>query len=249
MTNKKRYMWLVHDNQKHEAGITETKIKASQVPIYAMELTKRYNLFVIHKKYVDAFVHAIAKIFPCECKIYEFSDDEMLLGEHYVDPLRRLSVFIPWLDDNPTMPPKRQGYDYFFFADFNATFQITNSLLDRYLDKSKYPFDILSCVKSEPAFYTGDDYYASKLKVQMQYADVLLVLGLLFKMVVENHQLEDEGSMSLIYGRFHDGDIRVFDRWCIANIWTLSHDASFGHEMPLFCQWELEQSIRRSIET
>ncbi len=83
----------------------------------------------------------------------------------------------------------------------------------------------------------------------MQYADVLLVMGLLFKMVVENHRVEDEGGMTILYGQFDEGRVRVFDRWCIPNIWTLSHDASFGHEMPLFCQWEFDQVIRKHTET
>ncbi len=46
-----------------------------------------------------------------------------------------------------------------------------------------------------------------------------------------------------------EAGVRVFDRWCVPNIWTLSHDASFGHEMPLFCQWEFDQVIRKHTET
>jgi len=246
---EKRYMWLVHDHIKHDVEITETQIMDNKLPVQTIELGKRYNLFVLYKKDVDDFLKKFINLFPCECKAYEFSEDEILIGEHYFDPVNRVKVFIPWIGDETAIPPKQEEYDYFFFADFNATFKVTERSLYNYLHKSRCRFDVLDCVKAEPSFYTGDNYYASKLKVQMHYADVLLVLGLLFKMLVENHKVEDEGSMSLIYGQFCQGRVRVFDRWCIANIWTLSHDASFGHEMPLFCQWEFDQAIRKSFDT
>lgn len=214
-----------------------------------MESNKRYYSFVVYKKDIVEFLQKIKTAFPCECKVYEFSEDEMLLGEHYIDPATDINVFVPWVNEQTPIPPKSEDYDYFFFADFNATFKVTERILYNYLHKSRCRFDVLDCTNAEPAFYTSDKYYASKLKVQMHYADVLLVMGLLFKMLIENHKPEDEGSLSLIYGRFETGRLRVFDRWCIANIWTLSHDSSFGHEMPLFCQWEFDQVVRKSIET
>lgn len=242
-------MWLVHDYKTHELEIPKVQTMANCLPVLYTELNYRHNLFVVYKKDSDDFLQKIKTIFPCEFKVYEFSEDEMLIGEHYVDPLRHVSAFIPWIGGNTLTPVVREEFRYFFFADFNATFAVTDRLLDLYLNKCHCRFDVLGCVKTEPAFYTSDKYYASKLKVQMQYADVLLVMGLLFKMLVENHQFEDEGSMTLLYGRFNNGHVRVFDRWCIANIWTLSHDASFGHEMPLFCQWEFDQAIRKGTET
>jgi hypothetical protein len=246
---EKRYMWLVHDYMTHHIEISETQILANGLPIQCMELNGRYYLFVVYRKDSDAFLQKIKNIFPCELKVYEFSEDEMLIGEHYVDPLRNINVFIPWNGTKALTPVKQKEYGYFFFAEFNATFEVTDRLLNNYLNKVQCQFDVLGCDKTEPNFYTGNTYYVSKLKFQMHYADVLLVMGLLFKMVVENHQLEDEGSMTLLYGQFNAESVRVFDRWCIANIWTLSHDASFGHEMPLFCQWEFDQAIRKSTET
>lgn len=246
---EKRYLWLVHDHIKHDVEISETQIIEHKLPVQTMELNKRYNLFVLYRKDVDDFLKKFINLFPVECKAYEFSEDEMLLGEHYIDPANRVNVFMPWIAEQTSSAPKMEEYDYFFFADFNATFKVTERILYNYLHKSRCRFDVLDCLKTEPTFYTGDNYYASKIKLQMHYADVLLVMGLLFKMLVESHKPEDEGSMALIYGQFPDGRLRVFDRWCIANIWTLSHDASFGHEMPLFCQWEFDQAIRKSIKT
>ena len=245
---EKRYLWLVHNHTMHDVEIAEAQI-GNKPPIQAMELNKRYNSFVLYKKDIESFLEKIKSIFPCECKAYEFSEDEMLLGEHYIDPANDINVFVPWINDQAPVPPKSEDYDYFFFADFDATFKVTERILYNYLHKSRCRFDVLDCVNAEPAFYTSDKYYASKLKIQMHYADVLSVMGLLFKMLVENHKPEDEGSLSLIYGNFNDGRLRVFDRWCIANIWTLSHDSSFGHEMPLFCQWEFDQAVRKSIGT
>lgn len=246
---EKRYMWLVHDHNKHNVEISKSQIMENKISAQKTELDKRYKLFVIYRKDLDSFLQKIKCIFPCECKAYEFSEDEMLIGEHYIDPLNGINVFIPWIADQSSPPEKATEYDYFFFADFNTTFKVTERILYNYLHKSRCRFDVIDCFKTEPAFYTEDKYYTSKIKVKMHYADVLLVMGLLFKMVVENHKAEDEGSMSLLYGQFMDGELRVFDRWCIPNIWTLSHDASFGHEMPLFCQWEFEQAIRKSTET
>jgi len=245
---EKRYLWLVHNHTMHDVEITESQI-GNKPLIETMELNKRYNSFVLYEKDIESFLTKIKAIFPCECKAYEFSEDEMLRGEHYIDPANDINVFVPWINDQVPVPPKSEDYDYFFFADFDATFKVTERILYNYLHKSRCRFDVLDCVNAEPAFYTSDKYYASKLKVQMHYADVLSVMGLLFKMLVENHKPEDEGSLSLIYGNFNDGRLRVFDRWCIANIWTLSHDSSFGHEMPLFCQWEFEQAVRQSIGT
>ena len=246
---EKRYIWLVHDHAKCDVDLSESQIVENKLPIQYMELKKQYNFFIIHGKDIEFFIQKIKSIFPCECKAYEFSEDEMLLDEHYIDPVNNVNVSIPWISGQISIPPKMKEYDYFFFADYNATFKVTDRVLYNYLHKARCRFDVLACIKSEPAFCTEDNYYISKLKVQMHYADVLLVLGLLFKMVVENHKTEDEGSMSLIYGQFYDGRLRVFDRWCIANIWTLSHDASFGHEMPLFCHWKFNQAIRKMIET
>ncbi|QPK63806.1 hypothetical protein IVG45_02170 [Methylomonas sp. LL1] len=246
---EKTYLWLAHDYLTHDVELSESTIRANCPAIQNMVLNKRYNMFVINKKDIADFYRKLEDLFPYEFKTYEFSENEMLIGEHYVDPLRNINVFIPWTDAKTPFPPNDKEYRYFFFADFNTTFEVTDNLLNRYLDKCQCQFDVIGCVKTEPAFYTGDSYYLSKVKVQMHYADVLLIMGLLFKMVVENHQLEDEGSMTLLYGQFNDGSVRVFDRWCIANIWTLSHDASFGHEMPLFCHWEFEQAIRQSTET
>lgn len=245
----KRYLWLVHDYMTHDVEIAEKEIIRSGVPILHLELTKRYQLFVVSKDNIDAFVQKIKNILPCEFKAYEFSEAHMLIGEHYFDPKRNINVFVPWIDPNASAVPENKEYGYFFFADFNATFEVTDRLLTQYLHNCDCKFNVLGCVKTEPAFYTNDSYYASRLKVQMHYGDVLLVMGLLFKMVVENHRLEDEGSMTLLYGEFSDERVRLFDRWCIANIWTLSHDASFGHEMPLFCQWEFEQAIRKGTQT
>ncbi|MGY6274867.1 hypothetical protein [Methylomonas sp. MgM2] len=242
----KRYFWLVHDHSIYNVEISEEQIAENQLPVLYKELNKRYNLFVIYKKDIDDFLQKIKNILPCGCKAYEFSDDEILIGEHYIDPLTDVNVFIPWIGDQTQIPPKEKEYDYFFFADFNATFKVTDRILYNYLHKSRCRFHVLDCVNAEPAFYTDDKYYASKLIVKMHYADVLLVLGLLFKMLVENHKKEDEGSMTLLYGQFDDGRVKVFDRWCIANIWALSQDASFGHEMPPFCQWEFDQAIRKS---
>lgn len=244
---EKRYLWLVHDYTKHEVDLTEAAIREHQIPAQAMELNQRYNAFVLYRKNIDDFLLKIRSIYPCQCKVYEFSEQEMLVGEHYIDPGNGLNVFVHWLNSQAPVPPRVEGYDYFFFADFNATFKVTERILYNYLHKSRCRFDVIDCVQTEPAFYTGDNYFASKLKVQMHYADVLLLMGLLFKMLVENHKPEDEGSMTLLYGRFGEGRVRVFDRWCIANIWTLSHDASFGHEMPLFCQSEFDQAIRKAI--
>jgi len=245
---EKRYLWLVHNHMTHDVELSESQI-ANKPTILQMDVDKRYHSFVVYQKDVDELLLKIKTLFPCECKVYEFSEDEMLLGEHYIDPINDVAASIPWIDDQAPKPPKSEEYDYFFFADFNATFKVTERILYNYLHKSRCRFDVMDCTQSEPAFYTSDKYYASKLKVQMHYADVLLVMGLLFKMLVENHKPEDEGSLSLIYGQFSDGHLRVFDRWCIANIWTLSHDSSFGHEMPLFCQWEFDQAIRNSIVT
>jgi hypothetical protein len=160
------------------------------------------------------------KIFPCAFKAYEFSDEEMLAGEHYIDPLRNACAYIPWINAKVLTRVKRTVFRYFFFADFNAAFAVTGELLSQYLNKMECRFDVLDCARTELAFYTGDNYFASKLKVQMPYADVLLVMGLLFKMVVENHSLEDEGGMTIVYGQFGDERVRVFDRWCIPNIWA-----------------------------
>lgn len=245
----KRYLWLVHDYMAHDVEILESDIKSISIPIHYFELNKRYQLFVISKDDIQVFVQKIKNILPCECKAYEFSEDDMLIGEHYIDPKRSINVFVPWIDAKSLTTPESKEYSYFFFADFNATFEVTDRLLEKYLHHCDCKFNVLGCVKTEPAFYTSDSYYASRLKVQMHYGDVLLVMGLLFKMVVENHRFEDEGSMTLLYGEFGDDRVRLFDRWCIANIWTLSHDASFGHEMPLYCQWEFEQAIRKGTET
>lgn len=248
---EKTYLWLVHDYKSHPIQLSEAEVVASRLPVQCVDLNKRYHLFVVYRKDLDGFWYKIKRMFPCQFKVYEFSDDELLVREHYVDPLRNASAYIPWIDTNVLAPPKRTvlAFRYFFFADFDATFPVTDELLDQYLNKLQCQFKVLDCVKTEPAFYTQDNYYASKLKVQMQYADVLLVMGLLFKMVVENHRVEDEGGMTILYGQFDEGRVRVFDRWCIPNIWTLSHDASFGHEMPLFCQREFEQVIRKHTET
>lgn len=246
---EKTYLWLVHDYKVHPIQLPEAEVVKSRLPVQCVDLNKRYHLFVVYRKDLDGFWYKIKRLFPCQFKVYEFSEDELLVGEHYVDPLTNVTVFMPWIADKTPSPTKSVKYRFFFFADFNATFAVTSELLEEYQNKLPCQFDVLGCVKSEPAFYTGDSYYASKLKVQMQYADVLLVMGLLFKMVVENHRLEDEGSMTILYGRFGEGQVRVFDRWCIPNIWTLSHDASFGHEMPLFCQWEFDQVIRKHTET
>lgn len=246
---EKIYLWFVHDYSLHDVKFTEANVMSISLPIQYMELNKRYHLFVIPRKNRDGFLMEIKDIFPCQFKGYEFSEDEMLVGEHYIDPLINISIFIPWIAGQMNYPPKSQQNRYFFFTDVNATFAVTDALLGQYLGKLPCQFNVLDSVKTEPAFYTGDNYYDSKLKVQMQYADVLLVMGLLFKMVVENHSLEDEGGMTILYGQFDEGRVRVFDRWCIPNIWTLSHDASIGHEMPLFCQWEFDQVIRKHTET
>jgi len=245
---EKRYLWLVHDHGMHDVELSELQIE-NKPPILYMEVNKRYHSFVIYPKDVDELVHKIKTVFPCRCKAYAFSEDEMLLGEYYIDPLNDTDVFIPWITNQAPIPPKLEDYDYFFFADFNATFKVTERILYNYLHKSRCRFDVLDCIRTEPSFHTSDNYYISKVKVQMHYADVLLVMGLLFKMLVESHKSDDEGSLSLIYGQFCGGQLKVFDRWCIANIWTLSHDSSFGHEMPLFCQWEFDQAIRKSFIT
>lgn len=245
----KTTLWLVHDHNMHQLELSEAQIIATGLPCKTMELTKRYHSFVVDRADIDDFWRKIKNLFPCEFKVYEFSDEEMLVAEHYLDPSRNTCVHIPWIDAKVMVPLRRMAFRYFFFVDFNATFAVTNDLLDKYLNQLQCQFNLLDCVKTEPTFYTGDNYYASKLKVQMHYADVLLAMGLLFKMVVENHRFEDEGSMTILYGQFGEGRLRVFDRWCIPNIWTLSHDASFGHEMPLFCQWEFEQAIRKHTET
>ncbi|TPQ24750.1 hypothetical protein [Methylomonas koyamae] len=247
---EKIYLWLVHDhNTQQQLELSEAQINANGLPCESMELTKRYYSFVVDRAHLDDFWRKIKIILPCECKAYEFSEEEMLLGEYYLDPSRNTSSFIPWIDTKISAPARQMAFRYFFFVDFNATFAVTDELLGRYLNKLQCQFNVLDCVKTEPAFYTGDNYYAAKLKVQMQYADVLATMGLLFKMVVESHSLEDEGSMTILYGQFSEERVRVFDRWCIPNIWTLSHDASFGHEMPLFCQWEFDQAIRKHTET
>ncbi|AMK79088.1 MULTISPECIES: hypothetical protein [Methylomonas] len=246
---EKTYLWLVHDYKSHPIQLSEAAVVESRLPVQCVDLNSRYHLFVVYRKDLDGFWYKIKRMFPCQFKVYEFSEDELLVGEHYVDPLTNVIAFMPWIADKTLCPSKSVKYRFFFFADFNATFAVTGGLLEEYLNKLPCQFDVLGCVKNEPAFYTGDSYYDSKLKVQMQYADVLLVMGLLFKMVVENHRVEDEGSMTILYGRFGEGQVRVFDRWCVPNIWTLSHDASFGHEMPLFCQWEFEQAIRKATPT
>ncbi|MBS4051507.1 MAG: hypothetical protein KGZ69_09905 [Methylomonas sp.] len=245
----KRYMWLVHNRMAHDAEISEANIMQNNLPVQTVELNKRYGSFVIFKKDTDDFLDKIKTLFTCACKIYEFSEEGMLLGEHYLEPSSGLNVFMPWIAEQSQVPPRRNEYDYFFFVDFNATFKVTDKITHAYLHASDCRYDVLECAKTEPAFYTRDNYFTSKLKVQMHYADVLLVMGLLFKMLVENHSPEDEGSMTVLYGQFGQGRLRVFDRWCIPNIWTLSHDASFGHEMPLFCQWEFEQIMRKSTAT
>ncbi len=246
---EKTYLWLVHDFAAHTVQLTDAKVSAIGLPVITLELNRRYHLFVVYKKDLDDFWPKIKALFPCPFKVYEFSEQELLVGEHYIDPLFYAAIFVPWIAGRMAYPYNSKQYRYFFFADFNATFAVTNGLLGQYLGKLPCRFDVLDSAKIEPAFYTGDHYYDSKLKLQMQYADVLLAMGLLFKMVVENHRTEDEGSMTLLYGRFDEGQVRVFDRWCIPNIWTLSHDASFGHEMPLFCQWEFEQAFRKSMKT
>ena len=246
---EKVYLWFVHDDRAHEVQLTEAEVLEIDIPIQYMDLNKHYQLFVVSREDRTNFLQKTKDVFPCQFKVYEFSDDGLLVGEHYVDPLIKKDVFIPWISGQSTVPLKSKRFSYFFLADFNATFVLTDGLLKQYLDNLPCQFDVLGSVKTEPDFYTSDSYFDSKLKVQMQYADVLLVMGLLFKMVVENHRTEDEGSMTILYGQFDEGLLRVFDRWCIPDIWTLSHDASFGHEMPLFCQWEFEQSIRKSTET
>ncbi|MGR8930277.1 MAG: hypothetical protein ACU836_06515 [Gammaproteobacteria bacterium] len=244
----KRYLWLVHDVMTHDIELSEAQIANKLHPVY-LELNNRYHSLVIYQKDLDAFLMTVKALYPCECKVYEFSEGEMLLGEHYIDPLGGVSVFVPWANIDTVSSCRSEEYDYFFFAEFYATFKVTERILYNYLHKSRCRFAVLDCVRTDPAFYTNDKYYASKLKVQMHYADVLLVMGFLFKMLVENHKLEDEGSMSIIYGQFDNARLRVFDRWCITNIWTLGHDGSFGHEMPLFCQWEFDQAIRKSVGT
>lgn len=245
----KAYLWLVHDSIAQQPEISEAQIIANGLPCESMELTKRYHLFVVNRGNIDDFWRKITNVLPYKFKVYEFSDEEILVGEHYFDPSRNSSAFIRWIDADVLAPARRMGFRYFFFVDFNITFAVTHELLSWYLDKLQCQFNVLDCVKTEPDFYTGDTYYVTKLKVQMQYADVLLALGLLFKMVIENHDLEDEGSMTVLYGKFAEGQVRLFDRWSIPNIWTLSHDASFGHEMPLFCQWEFDQAIRKHTQT
>ncbi|MBD9356517.1 hypothetical protein [Methylomonas albis] len=246
---EKAYLWVVYDDNTYQLNISEAEIIMIDLPCESMKLHKRYHSFVVDRENIEDFWRKIKNIFPCEFKVYEFSDEELLIGEHYIDPLRKTAAYIPWIDNKLMRLVKRTAFRFFFFVDFNATFAVTSELLGRYLNKLECQYDVLDCVKTEPTFYTGDNYYAAKLKVQMSYADVLLVMGLLFKMVVENHGVEDEGSMTILYGQFGDDGVRVFDRWCIPNIWTLSHDASFGHEMPLFCQWEFEQAIRKYTET
>ena len=243
-------MWLVHDYLSHDVEIAESaKLEKLGIPVQGVSLNKRYNMFVIDKNNVERFVEKIKEEFSCGFKIYEFSENEMLVGEHYIDPSKHKSIFIPWLLPETPVPEKNKVYSDFFLADFNATFELNHKILKKYLSGCQCVFNLLECFRVEPAFYTGDYYYSAKLKVQMPYADVLLVMGLLFKMIVENHRIEDEGSISIVYGRFVDDGVTVFDRWNIANIWTLNHDTALGREMPLFCNWEFEQVFRKYSET
>lgn len=97
---EKTYLWLVHDYLTHDLHLTDEQVSEMDLPIYSVELKQRYNLFVIARKELDYFLQKIRNIIPCDFKAYQFTENEILVGEHYVDPFRRTRAFIPWLGCN-----------------------------------------------------------------------------------------------------------------------------------------------------
>ncbi len=110
---EKVYLWFVHDDRAHEVQLTEAEVLEIDIPIQYMDLNKHYQLFVVSREDRTNFLQKTKDVFPCQFKVYEFSDDGLLVGEHYVDPLIKKMCSYPGYQANQQFHSRAKGSPIF----------------------------------------------------------------------------------------------------------------------------------------